>query len=515
MNILQNIEDIHKDENYMDIDIDTDEDIIETNYNENITMISNRLDNYIDDFNKLFASIDTSNILLEMENFHNINEPGSDEESDPIERSTMLEEFSENEMEEFEAQIDDFISEYIQNEIENMHKPDFHEIMKNDITELLVEQLNNIYTHKYEEDHVYDDIYEVVSEKCDDSFETNEYIPPRSFKNTFIVDNTKKEFTEIQQQLIKLKDIKQVKQRSDEWYNQRNNLITASNIWKAFSTESQQNSLICEKCKPINDMHFNNVNVLSPLHWGTKFEPLTTMLYENLYNTKISEFGCIPHSKYSFLGASPDGIIIDEESELFGRMIEIKNIVNRDITGIPKMEYWIQMQIQMETCNLNYCDFVETRFKLFETEEDFYDNLDNREHKGVILYFINVNNEYMNINNSPHYVFMPLENALDNESISKWIRTTKNELIDTHTLFETQYWYLDEISIILVKRNNEWFNASISKIQNIWNKIETYRKNGNYEELIGTKRKLNNSHDENKKMSNFCLIKLDENGNNL
>ena len=44
-------------------------------------------------------------------------------------------------------------------------------------------------------------------------------------------------------------------------------------------------------------------------------------------------------------------------------MLEIKNIVNREINGIPKKEYWIQMQLQMEVCDLGECDFLETRFK--------------------------------------------------------------------------------------------------------------------------------------------------------
>ena len=43
-------------------------------------------------------------------------------------------------------------------------------------------------------------------------------------------------------------------------------------------------------------------------------------------------------------------------------MLEVKNIYNREIRGIPKEEYWIQMQIQMETCDLDICDFLETRF---------------------------------------------------------------------------------------------------------------------------------------------------------
>ena len=48
--------------------------------------------------------------------------------------------------------------------------------------------------------------------------------------------------------------------------------------------------------------------------------------------------------EYEFFAASPDGINDDESSPLYGRMLEIKNIVNRDITGIPK-RVLIQMQL--------------------------------------------------------------------------------------------------------------------------------------------------------------------------
>ena len=51
-------------------------------------------------------------------------------------------------------------------------------------------------------------------------------------------------------------------------------------------------------------------------------------------------------------------------------MVEIKNIVNREISGRPSEAYWIQMQLQMECCNIDVCDFVETRFKEYETEEE-------------------------------------------------------------------------------------------------------------------------------------------------
>ena len=126
-----------------------------------------------------------------------------------------------------------------------------------------------------------------------------------------------------------------------------------------------RDSLNRDRCiirAPYDGTKFDSVNMDSPFHWGTKYEPVSVQYYEYIYDTTIEDFGCIPHKEYSFLAASPDGINTDQNNYLFGRMLEIKNVVSREITGIPKMEYWIQMQLQMEVCNLNECDFLETKF---------------------------------------------------------------------------------------------------------------------------------------------------------
>ncbi len=195
-------------------------------------------------------------------------------------------------------------------------------------------------------------------------------IPYRSYKNSFIRNiNSKSNFINLKNKVEYLRNIPQPQQRTDEWYQFRHNLLTASSIWKILSTQSNINNIIYEKCKPFT--LFKSPSLDSPLHWGQKYEPVSIELYENLYNTKIEDFGCIKHPKYPFIGASPDGINIDENNPRYARMLEIKNVVNREITGIPKMEYWIQMQVQMETCDLNECDFLETKFLEYHNYEDF------------------------------------------------------------------------------------------------------------------------------------------------
>ncbi len=472
----------------------------------NIEEMESQLEEYIQNFTTILENMQNMELLPD-----SITENDTEDETVTTElRDNIFDLISEKDMEEIDEFLVETINEYIESELENMHKPDFHDIMKTDITEIIFEHFLNLFEGLVGEDEIYEDINDYVSSQCDSFFEHNDLIPPRSYNREDFLEPTPN-YQLIESAINYIKSIEQPKQRTEEWYNQRYNLITASNAWKAFASDAQKNSLIYEKSKPKMENYIGfNTNTNSSLHWGTKFEALTIMFYEKLKNTKISEFGCIPHKKYSFLGASPDGIILDKSSPLYGRMIEIKNIVNRDITGIPKMEYWIQMQLQMETCNLDYCDFVETRFKLYENAEKFYENEDGHEYRGIILYFINKNTNIYAINNEPHYVFMPLNIEITQCDIDNWIKQTKENLKESHSLFETQYWYLDEYSIVLVKRNREWFNSSVHKLEYVWNKIKEYRENGKYEELKPTPvEKIN------QKNGQICLIKLDENGNQI
>ena len=314
----------------------------------------------------------------------------------------------------------------------------------------------------------------------------------------------------IRNKIRTLQDKPQPEQRTPEWYTRRNNLITASAASKAFGTQASVNQLVYEKCKnqPSSSQDQNQIvscspptplqgSVNSPLHWGQRYEPVTVMLYENRNRTKLGEFGCIQHDTYPFIGASPDGINIDSESSIFGRMVEIKNIVNREITGRPKEEYWIQTQIQMEVCDLDECDFVETRFKEYDSKED-YDadatttqgyTADENE-KGVILWFQTAPAltqqghvvppiqlyEYAPIGATPYeYDKWEVEVFTKHQRLgSIWVRTI--------------YWYLDQYSCVLVHRNRLWFEEAVPILQGVWDTIEKERESG-YEHRAPMKRK--------------------------
>ena len=48
---------------------------------------------------------------------------------------------------------------------------------------------------------------------------------------------------------------------------------------------------------------------------------------------------------------------------------------------------------------------------------------------------------------------------------------------ETHILYTTLYWYLDELSCVLVKRNTRWFQSVIPIIKESWKDIQLQKKN--------------------------------------
>ena len=306
-----------------------------------------------------------------------------------------------------------------------------------------------------------------------------------------------------------LQDKPQPDQRTPEWYARRNNLITASAASKAFGSQASMNQLIYEKCKSQTEAAAaaGAANqsppaplqgpVNSPLHWGQRYEPVTVMVYEDRNKTTLGEFGCIQHDKYPFIGASPDGINIDAASLVYGRMVEIKNIVNREITGQPKEEYWIQTQIQMEVCDLDECDFVETRFKEYDSKEEYDADGTTKEgytakgnEKGIILWFQTA----PTLTQSGHivtptqlYEYAPI--GATAYEYDKW----EAEIFMKHEQLRsiwvrTIYWYLDEYSCVLVRRNRLWFEEAVKVLQRVWAMIEEERETG-YEHRAPAKRR--------------------------
>ena len=369
------------------------------------------------------------------------------------------------------------MNEFIMENPQIISEPDFHEIVLEEIQDLFYIQMEDEIDHN-------EDVEDEINELLEDAFQIflTTFYPERSMDTNHIVNELlQTEIECLEKKIQGLRDLPQPVQRTPEWYEFRSNLITASNAWKAFESQAAINHLIYEKCQPSKQMApdpdvkiIHNVNTSTPMHHGQKYEPLSVMFYESFYQTKVEDFGCIRHPVYPFLGASPDGINVDQSSPRFGRMLEIKNPVSRDITGIPKKEYWVQMQLQMEVCDLDECDFLETKFVEYTDRLSYEsDTTFGKEKRGIIIQFYTKDG-------LPFYAYQPLH-LFSDEEVTTWQE-------ETITLYESEpyqysytkyiYWRLEQLSCVLVLRNREWFQNNIGQLGKVWKIVEAERVTG-------------------------------------
>lgn len=323
-----------------------------------------------------------------------------------------------------------------------------------------------------------EELFENVYNECIEEVCNKTKFLLRSYRKN--LDEFDKIILENNDKLDYLRNVKQPEQKSDEWYIFRKNHITGSNAWKIFHTEGSRKQLIYEKLQPTENCIVKSSLNENPFNWGHKYEPLTNRLYEYYNDVKVEEFGCIPHKTIPFLAASPDGIIVSKKNN--GRMIEIKNVVSREITGIPKMEYYIQMQIQLEVCDLDECDFVETKFVEYNSYEDFKRDKYNVE-KGMIIVLIENDSkfiyEYSNLFQNSEQELQEFTNEIYNKYELDH-NTLQNE---NYKWYKTVYWKLHTFSCVLVPRNKEWFNLKYPKMEEFWNLIEQ-EKNSSDENVL-------------------------------
>jgi hypothetical protein len=292
-------------------------------------------------------------------------------------------------------------------------------------------------------------------------------------------------------------------QRSSEWYDLRGGMLTASNAYKAFGSEAQRNSLIFEKCtewrtkqerltfasgcggEVVVEEPTQSLSTLGARGWGIMYEPLIARIYCNKFKTCLVELGCVQHAVYAFLGASPDGINVDPTSPLYGRGVEFKSVTTREITGVPTLEYWIQMQMQMEVCDLEACDFAETKFVEYDTYEDFvrdseFGNYtvshDSCKMKGCMLRFHGGQVEYMPDTIYHHVAF------------TEWVKATLDASTVVGGMPEFHFWKLDVFSCVTVRRNRTWFEAALPHLQDLWDTIQI-EKHGDFSHRAPNSRK--------------------------
>lgn len=289
---------------------------------------------------------------------------------------------------------------------------------------------------------------------------------------------------QLMKQLEYLKTIELPEQRSPEWYAMRNGMITASDFGvvmegkNAFGTVED---VIFTKCGVLKK-EFNQAS-LAILEHGVKHEENATRFYELLRGggITVTEFGCLPHPKHKFIGASPDGISSD------AIMLEIKCPPKRKITGVPRKYYWHQMQGQLEVCDLDRCDFLECKIVEYEKadgkpdRQSYYEDCEDETEEGVdyrvtapkgsvICYKMPKSDNP----NKLHYLYS--EFNLKEKEHKEWELEQITWIAEQwYQYVNTTYWHMPHYSNVPVYRDPEWFPVALKKLGDVWKKVEYFR----------------------------------------
>ena len=243
-------------------------------------------------------------------------------------------------------------------------------------------------------------------------------------------------------------------QKTKEWYDFRNSMITASDLSNVISSkQSLVKSKLSNKRGGFGD---------ACLH-GNKYEVVAKKLYEKWNGVTVKEYGCIRHPTIPYFGASPDGVCYDGKYR--GRLLEIKCPKSRIINGDVSVKYAWQMQGQMEVLNLEECDFLECCFKEFNDCENF-ENLQNE--KGCIVSCLDAQG------NTTH-LYSPIDlNSL--EDINIWydkLWCDEKICVEGCISIDIKWWHLENYSCQLVKRNKQLFESIKNDLFDCWNMVKT------------------------------------------
>jgi putative phage-type endonuclease len=251
-------------------------------------------------------------------------------------------------------------------------------------------------------------------------------------------------------------------QRTAAWHTKRGEMLTASEIYKtvAGATPAARRELIVSKLTPRDSGSSGGARSLL---WGTQFEPVAKQIYENMHKVRIVDTTCVPHPVHSFLGASPDGLQLDNP-ERFGRLVEFKCPISRDFdetTPVPEM-YIHQMQLQMACTGMDACDYAEFKFKIVNYSEWVDTDV---KYKSALIGMSD---------GSFHY-----RSPEDPRSVTEWKNQVLRELgCDDVDGFQLVWWVLVKTRFHSVDKDHKWLETNLPFFEQTWKEVQEHRQNG-------------------------------------
>ena len=251
----------------------------------------------------------------------------------------------------------------------------------------------------------------------------------------------------------------QVEQRTPEWYQETRNMITASEVATVFKSGRTRGQLVMAKASPPAERFIASLAVekrsTGPMDWGVRYEPVVKQYLEDSLVAKIHDLGRIRHRTNPKVAASPDGLFVacGKAPELVGRLVEIKCPSTRVIKdGEIPFEYWCQMQLQMEVCGVEACEFVEAKF----VEGDLQEPEAGPKPEPLASGFISL----LTKDDVNKYLYHSSPEPPTSSADTEW------------NVLETYPWHLIKLRRVTVLRDETWFAQSQPAFEQFWNDVE-------------------------------------------
>ena len=166
-------------------------------------------------------------------------------------------------------------------------------------------------------------------------------------------------------------------------------------------------------------------------------------------------------------------------------MLEIKCPPRRNFTSEVPLHYWMQMQGQLETCDLEECDFLQVKLTEYQLRGEYLSDIlmkdetlqngyaSNGFPKGLVLAFKTMKD------GQPHYVYRYPELCEAYAGLIEWLELTKAAYNEPYDECIESWYRIERYECTLVLRDRPWWVQTMPKIIDFWEDVEKYRKEGN------------------------------------
>ena len=307
----------------------------------------------------------------------------------------------------------------------------------------------------------------------------------------------------------RLKSLPQTAQKSAAWHNESLNLLTGHEFGSVVNGTTKGIGLVvAKKCGlPVvineHEQESSSQSVylcdadgkLSPFRWGWRYESVVCQLFERCFaqGEVFDGLGRIRHPTLPRLAASPDGMIISGPRS--GRLLEIKSPITRNINNVIPTDYYCQMQLQAEVCDVDAVDYIEMRLTSMMLKDAKYTPAVGAKipWMGKIAVIgkpptmVPVEREEGTVMEEKHevesyqYRYSPLYPSTEAGFAQCCAWTPDN--LDGLVVLEETVWYVHDYFTTTVIRNRRWW-AEVGQpaYENFWAEVEAARVDGRYAE---------------------------------